>query len=531
MTKGVSQLNQAVVSDLVKRHRGSGLASIGRSSASLPRGTYVGVVAEAHPQTDLWSRPVTRAVLEVREGTYAGRQISADVRGTTAKILIQASETGRHVRFDVFVRHHDNGRRFSQVNRETIRWTDDRAGDATNSFVAESIPGLPAPVRAMLSAGSVSQTGEAGHAATVSSHAATAVCGTPSMPAVHDISSAAMAYQHGFTCIGAKNAARRIISWMKHYESMAACTDASVHGRPVFLSLHAFTDDLITYVRNHEKPGSMAGYQGSTYSPLLVIDIDRKDEAGNAKPADSLQDACRLLVVLLELGIPDDCITVSFSGSKGFHLDFPSMLAGAMPARNFPEIQKSFCSMIAAEAGVEIDTSLYNTLHSLRAPNSRHEESGLFKVSMTTEEFLRLSLEEIKSLAATPRPFAPPDFVREPIPALWELWRHAEQAARTKVRHGERDAGGTAVDARIWQSTWQFLIGGAPDGERAMATFKAAANLAHFESVADLTRALLSRGVSLCGLPPTEAAGHIESALHRAAEARVLAQIQFPPQP
>jgi hypothetical protein len=230
----------------------------------------------------------------------------------------------------------------------------------------------------------------------------------------------------------------------------------------------------------------------------------------------------------LELGIPADCIRVSFSGSKGFHIDFPSMLTGAMPAFDFPQTQKAFCSMIAAEADIEIDTSIYNTLHSLRAPNSRHEDSGLYKVSMSTAEFLELSLDQIQSLATKPRVFSQPCFIWEPIPSLWELWKHAEQVAHHVTRRPGRDGGTVGGDARIWQSTWQFLVNGAPDGERAVATFKAAANLAHFGSVEDLIRALLSRGVRLCGLPPNEATAHINGALRRAGESRILDQIEYP---
>ena len=60
-----------------------------------------------------------------------------------------------------------------------------------------------------------------------------------------------------------------------------------------------------------------------------------------------------------------------------------------------------------------------------------------------------------------------------------------------------------------------------------MATFRAAANLSDFATVEDLIWALLNRATALCGLPPTEAAAHIDSALRRAAEARLLDQIDL----
>lgn len=526
MLKGVSQINQSVIADLVKRHHGSGLAAVDRATAGLPRGTYAGRVVEAKPQLDQWDRRSTRAVLEVTEGPHAGRQISVDVLGMAARLLENAAVSRGLVRFEVFVRRREDGRPFSLVNRETIRC----AAGSSSDIEAKQTPGLPAHVLAMLAASGDARgcDGESHH---VMNPAVDPMAGKAPPPSSVAILMLTGEYTHGFTCVGSKNAMRKISSWSEKYAAMAGCTDPTLLGRPVFLSMYKFTDGLVSYMRNHEKPGSMAGYRGVVYSPLLVFDIDCKDPAGRPEPSRALQDACKLLIVLLELGIPADSIQVSFSGSKGFHVDFPSMLAGAAPAADFPATEKAFCSMIAAEAGIQIDTSLYNALHTLRAPNSRHEASGLYKVSMSAAESLDLSLAQIQALAAKPRAFTPPKFIHEPIPALWELWRHARDEARNSHQCHESPRGATAGDARIWQSTWQFLVSGAPDGERAVATFRAAANLAHFETVDDLIRALLDRGVTLSGLPRTEAAGHIESALRRAGEAQLLDQIEFPVEP
>jgi hypothetical protein len=521
-----SQINQAVISDLVKRHHGSGIVAVGQTASALPKGTYVGLVVDTQPHKDLWSRPGSRSLLEVTEGPHTGRQISVDARAGVAKFLEQAAGSRRPVRFDVFLRRLDGGRPFPQVNRETIRLAD----GGTTGNQAEPTPGLPAHVKAILASGNprpCSGSGD-GAAAVCSDESPAQAAGPPGGLA---ILLNTLVYTHGFACIGAKNAPRKLGSWTERYTSLMNCTDPSVAGKPVYLSLYAFKDELFSYMWNQEKRGSLAGYRGETYSPLIVFDIDRKDAMKKPDPSRAYRDTARLLVVLLELGIPVDCVYVSFSGSKGFHIEFPSMLAGAMPGTNFPETQKAFCSMIAAEAGIEIDTSIYSTLHSLRAPNSRHEESGLYKVPMTAEEFLDWDLSQIKTLAAKPRPLAPLSFNRDTINAVWELWRHSGQMTRDKMHRHQQNTPAVRGDARIWEATWQFLINGAPDGERAVATFKAASNLAHFESVDDLIRALLSRGVMLCGLPPGEAVGHIDSALRRAAEARLLGQVEFPPEP
>jgi len=448
-----------------------------------------------------WGRQVTRVVLAVTDGLHVGRQISVDVRGSTAKLLIKAAESGRHVTFDVFVRRRDDGREFSQVNLETIRWVNDVAVEPT--------PGLPAHVRAMRDSAPVNTP-----------------IGTTPVPrrplTAQDIAAAAAPFEYGFACIGSKDATRTVIPWAEVYASMAACTDPSVIGKPVFLSMHVFTDDFVTHVRDHKTPGSTAGYRGSAYSPLLAFDIDRKDEAGQPTPEVAHQDTLSLLVVLLELQVPHECISVGFSGLKGFHIEVPSSLCGAMPSGDFPAIAGKFCSMIAAEAGVEIDANLYRILQPLRAPNSRHEVSGLYKVPMTVVEFLDLSPAEMQQLAARPRAVVPPVLVHDPIPVLAELWSHAERLVAGPPPRSEREIGGGGDDASIFAATWEFLFRGAPEGERAVALFRAAANLADFESRDDLIRALLDRGVTRSGLAPTEAAAHIDSALRRAAEARPL---------
>jgi hypothetical protein len=516
------QIDLKAIESLIKRHGDNGVSAAGGSTAKIPRGSYSGHVVHTQPQVDKWGRQVTRAVLAVTDDPHGDKQISVDVRGNTAKLLKTAAGAGKLVVFDVFVRRREDGREFSQVNRETIRLASNvSAGAAT---------GLPAHVRAMTPPSDSDSVTDGRGLAPMNTPAGT----TPAPPhllTAQDIAAAAAPYTHGFACIGAKDAPRAVIPWAEVYSSMAGCTDQSVIGKPVFLSMHVFTDDFVAHVRSHQKPGSTAGYRGPAYSPVLVFDIDRKDDAGQPTPEVAHQDTLSLLVVLLELGVPHDRLRVSYSGSKGFHVEFPSMLAGAMPSENFLDAENAFCSMIAAEAGIEIDPSLYRTLQPLRAPNSRHEGTRLFKVSMTTEEFLDLSFADIRGLANRPRAFAPPCLMQDPVPALRELWMHAEQKAISTPHRGERDASSGGEDARIWQSTWQFLIGGAPDGERAVATFRAAANLSDFESVEDLIRALLDRATALCGLPPSEAAAHIDSALRRAEEARLFEQIQFPPQP
>ena len=245
-----SQINQAVISDLVKRHRGVGIGAVRRAGAGLPKGSYVGRVVDARPHMDPWGNTSLRAILKVAEGPFSGEQISVHSRGPAADLLTRAVRSTKHICFDVFVRHYDDGRKFPAVNRETIRWAE--AGDGGRP--AFSAPELPACVRAMLAKGKAGGCPDLGALEEVLAFAG---CGSAAdkPPTPQEITTAAAKFQHGFVCIGAKNVTRKLISWGEHHAALTACTDPSVLGRPVYLSLYTFTEDLATYVQNHEKPG------------------------------------------------------------------------------------------------------------------------------------------------------------------------------------------------------------------------------------------------------------------------------------
>ena len=126
-----SQIDIRQIESLVARHA--------RQGASIPRGTYTGRVVQTQPGVDKWGRQVTRVVLAVADEPHAGRQISVDVRGGTARLLIKAAGSGKHVVFDVLMGRCYDGRAFSQVNHEAIRWV--------GSTPAEAPPGQPAHAR------------------------------------------------------------------------------------------------------------------------------------------------------------------------------------------------------------------------------------------------------------------------------------------------------------------------------------------------------------------------------------------------
>jgi hypothetical protein len=182
-----------------------------------------------------------------------------------------------------------------------------------------------------------------------------------------------------------------------------------------------------------------------------------------------------------------------------------------------------FCTSIAEVAECDLDMSLYRKLQPLRSLNSRHAKTGLYKVKISLEQLFSEPIERIREYAAEPRPFTPADFSREPSPTLVTRWREAEEVVRREAEEVMRRRTEAAAKAKagsekpfIYTNTWAFLIKGAPEGSRAMETFKAAMNLAAFENVEDLIRALLQRPTALSGFPMEEAERHIDSAMQRA---------------
>ena len=443
----------------------------------MPAGEYVGRVTGQERVRDKWGRDGTRVTLKVAEGPHTGTSLSVSVHGHAESLLKSATETGQALAFAVYQHRLDDGRAFARVNVETIRLVS--SGQRAEPTVAEPLP------------------------------------------TAEDIQLAIADFTVGFVCRGRIETTRQLIDWYEQAAEMAARVADEEYGQSVFASAYVFTTALRDHVIENDrkavaagsdKRGSMAGFNGPAYAPLITVDIDRYCPQGGPDVETAKRDTIRLVEVLVGLGVSEDLILVFFSGSKGFHVQFPSSLAGAEPSERFADVVGAFCEGIAATAGVTIDPSLYRTLQPLRSPNSRNEKSGLFKVWLSLDELKSLPMSEIEALAHSPRPFTLPSLALEPLPQLAESWRRADQqvqaaeAEKVMPRQGEDNA-------RLFRSTWDFLVNGAPEGSRATELYKAAANLLDFESVEDLVRALLQRPVDLSGLSPREADGHIDGAV------------------
>ncbi len=137
---------------------------------------------------------------------------------------------------------------------------------------------------------------------------------------------------------------------------------------------------------------------GEALAPMY-FDIDSED-------LEEAKESTLNLVDHLTDTISERYLSVYFSGRKGFHLQFPSKvfnLKEKLPDESASYAYKNYAKDLKQSHAPDIDLAVYEPKRLWRVVNSRHEESGLYKVPVTLSELELLSSDEIKELAREPR--------------------------------------------------------------------------------------------------------------------------------
>jgi hypothetical protein len=219
--------------------------------------------------------------------------------------------------------------------------------------------------------------------------------------------------------------------------------------RDVYATYFRYTRELPDYANSNpivaakDRP-SVKGFRGQAFAPFLPADFDCAHDLNRAR-----EDAIRAVTTLeARYDVPPSAVRLAFSGTKGFSLEIPGgLFAGFSPAVDLPPRFKRLADELFADCPT-LDTKIYESVRLWRVVNSRHGKSGLYKVRLTLGELNDLSIEEIRCLAATPRPYqdaADDDWF--PRAGLVELW-----ANTTVPENGHRrDAAehGAAVGSRL----------------------------------------------------------------------------------
>lgn len=147
------------------------------------------------------------------------------------------------------------------------------------------------------------------------------------------------------------------------------------------------------------KPG-LTGYRDSVACNNLTIDIDVKGDLARALTI------LRGMLSRLEHDFEVNCnhLRINFSGNKGFHIEIPDVLFGGfVPSANLPRLHSAIAYQLALGFEDAVDMDIYYTIGLIRIENTVHGTSNLYSIPLTYEEATKLTIEEIKAMAASVR--------------------------------------------------------------------------------------------------------------------------------
>jgi hypothetical protein len=119
----------------------------------------------------------------------------------------------------------------------------------------------------------------------------------------------------------------------------------------------------------------------------LVFDFDDEN------PSRAKADAEAICQKLVEMGVEEDNLQISFSGNKGFHVEV------LIDEHLTPSEHKAIAKQLAT--GLEsFDAKVYDHARPFRALGSVNRKTGLYKTNLSVQEFLELDIDQIKEKAS-----------------------------------------------------------------------------------------------------------------------------------
>lgn len=170
-----------------------------------------------------------------------------------------------------------------------------------------------------------------------------------------------------------------------------------------FTSMFIFSEDIIEHLDNLKSAGlepTVAEYKGKVSANYLWLDIDTDEEDDSNVKNNILSILKRtksiLTNIMLTYELDEQSIRIYFSGNKGFHVGIPVICFGAenFLSEALPTIFKIMAKDITENSKL-VDFKIFNTTRLLRAPNSKHEKSGLYKVLVSMDTIQNLDAEKI----------------------------------------------------------------------------------------------------------------------------------------
>lgn len=148
-------------------------------------------------------------------------------------------------------------------------------------------------------------------------------------------------------------------------------------------------------------------YRYPTDDPYIggVLSDFYMDFDSEKNPDKARKEAVSVVKKLVQdYGIPEENIRIAFSGMKGISITVNHNIFNATSSACLPLIWKGIVQELISELNLKTaDTSIYERRRLWRLLNSRHQKSGLYKISLTPAELENLTIDKIKKMADKPR--------------------------------------------------------------------------------------------------------------------------------
>lgn len=209
------------------------------------------------------------------------------------------------------------------------------------------------------------------------------------------------------------------------------------HGR-CFRSIYTYDKSYLDYLNEND---TLKGYKGTYWADNVIIDFDDNDSVENARQ--SCNNVLRKL--LFEYEVEPEAVEIYFTGNRGFHLSFPSLIIGLEPTAHMRHQMIGFLRKLIDGcflSTTKFDESIYKANGLIRISGSFHEKGGLYKIPLTSAEFIAMGLEEIREMAKQRRPrpkYIKVTEINERLAALWP------PEPKEEVRGPSHDANGNVL--------------------------------------------------------------------------------------
>lgn len=156
----------------------------------------------------------------------------------------------------------------------------------------------------------------------------------------------------------------------------------NITGTDCYRSLFIYTKELQDYVK---QTGSVAKYSGYHSADAIIVDFD-----GDIKnDFNQVRKEVHKFIEFLNhhYDVDPKSLYIAFSGNKGFHVVIPVQVIGGIPdfREDFYQLYKEFVGHVT-EGFRFVDLSIYNPMRVMRIVNTKHSESGLYKIPISFTE-------------------------------------------------------------------------------------------------------------------------------------------------